>query len=89
VLNATGSFAAKYPHSSAVSPSRSEGGRCKLPLREFIVYPYGSMAREATRAIRFLGLRASLWLFNGRRAKEAPYQNRIIITFVEPSEDVG
>jgi hypothetical protein len=28
-------------------------------------------------------------LLYGRRAKEAPYQNRITITSVEPSEDVG
>jgi hypothetical protein len=38
--------------------SPPEGGRCTLPLGEFTVHPLGSMAREATRAIRFLGLRA-------------------------------
>ncbi len=52
--------------------------------------PYGSMAREATRAIRFLGAEGLIYeLFSGRWAKDAPYQNRITISFVEPSEDVG
>jgi hypothetical protein len=100
-----GIIATNHPRSNAVSPSLFEGGRCTLPLREFTVYPYGSMAREATRAIRLFGLRAysmarwqqtvkgggavSEWSVRSRRSKEAPYQNRIIITSVEPSGDVG
>jgi hypothetical protein len=58
VLCASGPVATDHPCSSTFSPSLSEGGRCTLPLREFKFHPYGSMARAATRAIRFLGLRA-------------------------------
>jgi len=31
----------------------------------------------------------SEWSVKSRRSQEAPYQNRITITSVEPSEDVG
>src|SRR5215831_17935411 len=85
-----------------VSPP--EGGRCTLPLGEFKVHPLGSMARER-RGHSLFGAEGLLYgsleqtvkgrapyqngLSASRRSKEAPYQNRITITSVEPSEDVG
>src|SRR5262249_3744356 len=88
LICAIGSPVTDDGHPRALSPSLSAGGRCTLPLREFTVYPYGSMAREATRAIRFLGLRAYSMVRRKQTLKEAPYQNRIKITCIEPSEDI-